>query len=162
LQQAKHYINAIDFTAIMGKLQSQFGWSYQHAMTISTMYRNFLYLQKKYGKTHKLPPSEEMDEFWHMHILDTKKYRGDCEHIFGYYLDHYPYFGIDGQSNMQDLEAAFATMQRLYTAEFGEPIYEIRCWPAKIVSFFRRHFRRYRPKRVGVAKSPQAVADAQS
>ena len=35
-----------------------------------------------------------MDGFWHMHILDTKAYREDCQKIFGRFIDHFSYFGI--------------------------------------------------------------------
>jgi len=148
LEQAKAYIDTIDFLPIINKLERQHGWCHYEAASISDMYRNFLYLQKKYGKTHALPPSEEIDEFWHMHILDTKKYRHDCEIIFGYYLDHYPYFGIDDKTSLTDLETAFATMQQLYQHEFGTPIYEIRTWLSKLTSVIKQPFSRYKPKRV--------------
>jgi len=148
LKEAKTYIDAIDFSQIINKLERQYGWDPHEAADICDMYRNFLYLQKKYGQTHALPPSEEIDEFWHMHILDTKKYRRDCELIFGYYLDHYPYFGIDEKTSLNDLEAAFGTMQELYVKEFGTPIYEIRSWISKLSSFVKQQLFRYKPKRV--------------
>src|SRR5215207_2821612 len=95
LEESVQYIEAIDFRPIIDKLSMQMGWSRDHALEICDMYRKFLFLKKKYGHEYSLPPSEDIDEFWHMHILDTKNYRKDCEAIFGYYLDHYPYLGID-------------------------------------------------------------------
>ena len=38
----------------------------------------------------------DVDEFWHQHILDTRKYRDDCENIFGHYMDHTP--GLDPEA----------------------------------------------------------------
>ena len=35
-----------------------------------------------------------MDAFWHQHILDTVAYQRDTVQIFGYFLHHFPYFGI--------------------------------------------------------------------
>ena len=126
LEEAKHYIYSIDFSNILNKMVNHQGWLRKDAEKVCEMYRNFLYLQKKYKGQNQLPPSEEMDEFWHQHILDTKQYRKDCQAIFGEYLDHYPYFGIDATSTFSDLESAFEKMQELYMEEFGERIYQVR------------------------------------
>lgn len=138
VKQATQYILAMDFSPIINKLINHMGWSKSHALEICTMYRRFLILHKKYGQEHTLPPSEDIDEFWHMHILDTKRYRADCHKIFGYYLDHYPYLGIDESSNFKDLERAFNKTQELYAHEFGgDPISEVRGTWAKIIAFCR-------------------------
>ena len=39
-------------------------------------------------------PCKLVDELWHAHILDTRAYRDDCYRIFGFFYDHYPYFGL--------------------------------------------------------------------
>lgn len=139
IEEARSYIYSIDFSNIIRKLINQYGWARKHAEKVCQMYRNFLFLQKKYGESHKIPPSEEMDEFWHMHILDTGKYRHDCERIFGKYLDHYPYFGIDDQSSFKDLEDAFEATQSLYAKEFdGDRIEEVRAPLTRLISFLRK------------------------
>jgi hypothetical protein len=153
LEQSIHYIKSIDFTAILDKLRNQMGWQESHALETCDMYRKFLILQRKYGHMYNLPPSEDMDEFWHMHILDTKAYRKDCDVIFGHYLDHYPYLGIDATSNLKDLENAFSKTQELYALEFGgQEIFEVRGFWAKMWTFFRVSFAT-RPKRVGLTNS---------
>jgi hypothetical protein len=78
-----------------------------------------------------LPPSKDVDEFWHNHILDTKKYREDCQAIFGFYLDHYPYFGMDQESTKEDLNVAFEKMQRLHEQEFGFRVQRV-CYPKPV------------------------------
>lgn len=139
IEKSISYIRDIDFTPIIKKLVNQYGWRLAHAEEICDMYRKFLILKLKYGRHHELPPSEDIDEFWHQHILDTKNYRRDCEAIFGLYLDHYPFFGIDGVTNDTDVERAFAVTLKLYAQEFGgEPIYEVRGMWAKIDSCWRR------------------------
>ena len=95
LEQAEAYINAIDFSAIIEKMVHQQGWRKKDVWHICRVYRRFLFLKKKYGHQYKLPPSEEIDVFWHHHILDAEKYQKDCQAIFGTYLEHYPYLGID-------------------------------------------------------------------
>jgi hypothetical protein len=92
-----------------------------------------------------------MDEFWHMHILDTKAYRKDCEAIFGHYLDHYPYLGIDENTNLDDLGNAFQKTQELFALEFGGiEIFEVRGSWAKIRSFLWVLFAK-KPKRIALA-----------
>ena len=127
VEEAKTYIDAIDFSMIIDKVTRVNGWKRKDVEKICDYYRNFLFLKKKYALDgNPLPPSTEIDEFWHNHILDTKKYIKDCEVIFGGYLHHYPYFGIDGKSTEVDAQKAFREMQQLYEKEFGEKIYRMR------------------------------------
>ena len=118
LSEAKAYIDHLDLSLIVKKLAMRSDWSLGDAEICSTLYKNYLYLIKKYDG--HLPPSKEIDEFWHQHILDTQKYHEDCEHIFGRYLHHYPYYGIDEKTNQDDLNKAFDRTQECYFAEFGE------------------------------------------
>lgn len=126
IDEAKKYIYAIDFTPIIHKMVHHLNGRRSEVEKACELYRNFLFLQKKYGDKHMLPPSEEIDEFWHNHILDTAKYRQDCEIIFGRYLDHYPYFGIDEKTDLNDLDNAFKMTQELHLKEFGYIIEGIR------------------------------------
>jgi len=126
LEQAKEYIYSVDFSNIINKMVKHQGWLRKDAEKVSGMYRNFLYLNKKYGDQYKLPPSEEIDDFWHNHILDTKKYQQDCLSIFGAYLNHYPYFGIDDSSDSCSLKSAFEITNTLYKQEYGDYISNVR------------------------------------
>ena len=87
---------------------------------LETRYKRFLILHLKYRPT-KIVPTKEVDIFWHTHILDTQKYAADCEHVFGYFLHHFPYFGMRGEEDAQDLQDSFTETGRLYETEFGEP-----------------------------------------
>jgi len=140
LNTAKAYIYAIDFSNIINKMVKHQGWFRKDAEAVCQMYRNFLFLQKKYGGDHNIPPSEDIDEFWHNHILDTKLYRKDCSAIFGQYFDHYPYFGIDGTTDMGDLNNAFDTVQQLYEQEFGERMYQVRGRFSKLAGFIKMSY----------------------
>lgn len=84
-------------------------------------YRRFLTLHLLYPET-TLVPSALIDLVWHYHILDTRKYTADCERIFGYFLHHDPYFGIEGEdSRRENLKAWEATLV-LWEKVFGEPL----------------------------------------
>lgn len=125
LDEAVKYIERIDFSAIQEKLCSDDPllcrrWSPLEAEIGIQYYRNFLYINKKYQRKYNvLPPLLEVDEIWHHHILDTRAYITDCEHIFGYYFHHYPYFGTRGENDKKNLRIAFKLVQDLYKEEFG-------------------------------------------
>lgn len=81
-------------------------------------YRRFLSLKAFYPAV-SLVPSKEVDALWHAHILDTRAYREDCHQVFGRFIDHYPYFGIYGEDDYQQLKDAFAQTVALYEKHFG-------------------------------------------
>ncbi|MES2503818.1 MAG: hypothetical protein V4534_02960 [Myxococcota bacterium] len=126
-------IKSLDFSIIIDKMVAHQGWMRADAEQTAALYRNFLFLQARYPNK-RLPPSEDVDEFWHNHILDTEHYIASCDLIFGKYLHHYPYFGIDGKTNFNDLSDAFTETQQLHLEEFGTPIYQVRSWFDRLVS----------------------------
>ena len=81
-------------------------------------YRRFLALKMLYPET-ALVPSKQIDDIWHAHILDTKAYREDCQALFGRFMDHYPYFGVNGEDDYKMLQEAFSETIDLYEARFG-------------------------------------------
>jgi hypothetical protein len=119
LETVKNYIYNIDFSQIISKMVTRDGWIQEDAQETCKQYRNYIFLNKKYSDI-LLPPSLDIDLFWHEHILDTQKYIYDCNIIFGRYLHHYPYFGIDGKSTESDVEQQFKIMQDLYFNEFSK------------------------------------------
>ncbi|WOD11669.1 hypothetical protein RPW65_01970 [Pseudomonas sp. NyZ704] len=86
--------------------------------TAELEYRRFLTLKYLYPSV-ALVPSKQVDAIWHAHILDTRAYREDCQQVFGHFIDHYPYFGIYGQDDYQELKSTFAQTVALYEKHFG-------------------------------------------
>lgn len=82
------------------------------------VYRQFLTLRQRYPE-RTLVPSALIDLVWHYHILDTRKYIDDCDRLFGGYLHHDPYFGIDDNSLAENQEA-WADTCKLWELEFSE------------------------------------------
>lgn len=83
-------------------------------------YRKFLALHMAYPEAD-IVPCKIVDEMWHQHILDTIAYRGDCDRLFGRFLDHFPYFGMRSEEDAQDLLDAYANTLDLYRSAFGDP-----------------------------------------
>jgi len=143
LEDARTYIYNMDFSKLIHKMVCHLGWLKRDATRLAELYRNFLFLNKKYGdQAHQLPPAEEIDEFWHLHILDTKQYHQDCQAIFGRYFHHYPYFGIDKTSNFSNLGSAFEKMLELHRKEFDYDVYKVKTIFSSFASIMKRAFNR--------------------
>lgn len=129
-------IQALDLDAIKFKLmdaEEGKGWSRETVDRVEVEYKRFLVLLVKYPDA-VVAPSKEVDAFWHGHILDTMKYAEDCERVFGYFVHHFPYFGMRGESDAAALAAAALTTQQLAQKEFGsEPRTAAFCYAAKPV-----------------------------
>ena len=96
------------------------GWDLEYAKIVEIEYKKFLTLCLEYPK-NAIVPSLEVDKFWHYHILDTMKYAEDCENIFGYFLHHFPYFGMRGEEYLNNLNKAWRETCEIYINRFGEP-----------------------------------------
>lgn len=115
-------IRALDLDPIKVKLMEADegqGWSREYADRMEVAYKRFLTLLVTHPET-TVAPSKEIDKFWHAHILDTMKYADDCQQVFGYFLHHFPYFGLRGADDAAQLAQAGQEMERLYMQEFGE------------------------------------------
>jgi hypothetical protein len=129
LEQTVAAIHAMDLEPIKFKAtrkEDGYGWSREHADRVALAYKRYLILHAKYPEM-TLAPDQETDRFWHLHILDTRKYAVDCEASFGRFLHHFPYLGLRGEEDAKALDAAFAAMQALLAKEFGEP--QAKQWP---------------------------------
>lgn len=127
LAAVRRYIEGIDFTrqkAKMADREQGLGWSMDKLDAVEQMYKNYLYLLCKY-EDESLPPSADVDDFWHNHILDTHAYHRDTARIFGCYLHHYPYAGLGGGEDYAHHLSAFENTLRRYAAEFGDDLYDI-------------------------------------
>jgi hypothetical protein len=96
------------------------GWSLEKACSVEKRYRQFLMLHVHYNDDcARFVPDSDVDEFWHYHILDTRKYYEDCVSIFGAVLHHYPYLGKRNQEDIARLASNFAETKALLASHFG-------------------------------------------
>ncbi|MEO1401984.1 MAG: hypothetical protein AAFV72_12150 [Cyanobacteria bacterium J06635_1] len=114
-------LSDIDFGPIAFKLmhpEGGDGWTLERVTRAVELYRRFLFLNYLYDD-RPIVPSREIDQVWHTHILDTAKYREDCDTLFGRFMDHWPYFGMRDADERQQLNDAFAETQALFEKHFG-------------------------------------------
>lgn len=111
-------VNTLNFVPHCYKLEKEYGWSNEKINHSVKLYKEWLTLQVHYSNL-SFAPSELVDEFWHVHILDTRKYMADCEIINGAFIHHYPYFGLTEQENEDVLESGFQLTKALYKHHFN-------------------------------------------
>ena len=122
LEQTIAAIEALDLRPIKFKAtrkEDGYGWTPEYADKVEIAYKRYLILVAKYPLM-TMAPSQDIDRFWHSHILDTQKYAADCEATFGHFLHHFPYLGLRGGDDAKVQEKASETMRELYGREFGE------------------------------------------
>lgn len=125
IEEAKNYIYQIDFSEIVKNMVDRSGWIEIDAKKTATLYRNYLFLNKKYKDKYVIIPSKDIDDFWHHHILDTKRYKLDCKNIFPEFFHHDPNFEIK-EKNTESISDHFKITQQLHMQEFGYLIYPTR------------------------------------
>ena len=115
-------VEELDFTRLKYKLMTsdeEKPWTLDECERREREYKRFLTLIKL-NPERQIIPTQEIDKFWHQHILDTKAYREDCQKVFGFFVDHFPYFGVFGAEDSKNLQKAFEDTQELYLHTFRE------------------------------------------
>lgn len=118
IQQA---IDKLDLDCIKIKLMDSKegkGWTREQADRVERQYKRFLFMAATMDQP--FVPTDDIDEFWHTHILDTQKYTEDCQNVFGYFLHHFPYFGMRGEEDAANLRSLFEASCHAYEIEYGE------------------------------------------
>ena len=93
-------------------------WDMERVERALHEYRQFLGLMLWYPEA-VLVPSEDIDEVWHTHVLNTARYQADCEAIFGRFQHHFPSFGESDEVQAEQLKGRDETLQ-LFAEAFGE------------------------------------------
>lgn len=114
-EQAERAIEELDLEPMVAKCRENHLWSDEEAEEAVMWYRNHLRLCYLYPDRAISAISREADQLWHSHILDTIRYREDCQRIFGSFLEHRPIYG----EPTEDEHAAFEDTLRLYEEVFG-------------------------------------------
>jgi hypothetical protein len=123
ITEAMQRLAALDLTMVRMKLSDPVegkGWTSDELDLAEREYRRFLALNLAHPE-ESIVPCEVVDVVWHGHILDTAAYAEDCARVFGFFLHHFPYFGLRGPDDAAQLVDAYDRTIELYTDAFGEP-----------------------------------------
>jgi Glycine-rich domain-containing protein-like len=86
----REMIEALNLSAIADVAAKRHGWSPDRVQNAENEYRKFLYLLVLRPKETLVPWHDDLDLFWHEHILHTEQYAVDCRHLFGRFIHHDP------------------------------------------------------------------------
>jgi len=113
-------IYGLNLKQIMVSIRKKERWSAKRAKDAEHWYKNFLWMCYLNRKRPVAALGRDADIVWHNHILDTVRYRDDCDKIFRGYLDHRPFFGkltkADEEAVEETIEEAielFGSLPRL-------------------------------------------------
>ena len=119
LDSAKwHQVLDLDLADVNRRLRRRKGWWWSRRHDVDRLeseYRQFLFLVASNPGKAVVPWTEAMDDFWHEHILDTRRYEADCQAIFGRMMHHDPHL----TKGSQPQRAAFGDTKAMYRAAFG-------------------------------------------
>jgi hypothetical protein len=125
----------LNLESVREAMKEKHGWTGERALAAETEYVRFLtLLQKKPG--FMLVPwldgegRDDLDQFWHQHILDTAKYAADCKRCFGGMIHHNPHVL---RGSFAEKEAVEKT-RRLYVRTFDEGTFGAEADPALMSS----------------------------
>ncbi len=123
-EQALAVTAAWDFSLAIEKILDvkREEWTHVRAKKAVQNYKRYMAVTKALGGV-QMVPNGDIDEIWHLHILDTRAYMDDCNALFGEYLHHYPYFGMLGEENRQQWLQVQSMSTSLWEQLFDEPLY---------------------------------------
>lgn len=89
-----------DLRIITGQMIKNYRWTIHHSREVAQEYVKFLELR---AENPKLSPCDEIDKFWHQHILNTKHYNDFCIKYYKQFIHHDPEDANDQGSRMSRL-----------------------------------------------------------
>jgi len=135
-QEAITAIQALDLESVKLRLTDPElgeGWTREYADSIEAAYKTFLTMLVKYPEDSKdILLSEDVDEFWHTHILQTMKYADDCQNTFGNFLHHNPHLGERTSADLEKRGILTEKTRYLYQREFGSAEAAAAAWTGGI------------------------------
>lgn len=110
-------INGIELEDIVARASTRAKWTTPAQRRLAEKwYRGYLWLSYVHGKRPVFGIVAEADELWHAHIVYTKRYRRDCQRVFGEFLDHNPVHNLPARV----YNANMAQAARWYGLEFKQ------------------------------------------
>jgi len=109
----------IDLDSVRNAMMEKHGWTRERSNAARAEYIRFLTLLQMKPGFMLIPWLDEegrddLDQFWHQHILDTAKYEADCKALFGGIVHHNPHVSR-GSADESD---AIQKTRRLYARTF--------------------------------------------
>ena len=93
---------------------------------IENEYRHFIYLLANSDLCLALKASDEVDEYWHVHILNTPEYVKFCDEVAGEYIHHARSIISNPLEQAANTLEKFQNLNLLSLQEFGKQVFKFR------------------------------------
>jgi hypothetical protein len=93
-------------------------WTEERRRRSLARYEKFLLLAARHPDV-PVAPCRDIDEFWHLHMLQPQAYHDDCMRLFGFILDHDGGFG-KSEEEVPVLAAVHERTARLWREAYNE------------------------------------------
>lgn len=161
VQEVVAAIQALDLESVKSRLTDADigeGWTREHADGIEIAYKHYLTMLVKYPEdADDILLSEDVDEFWHTHILQTRKYLEDCQHVFGNFLHHEPHVGEVTTADIEKRTVQAEKTRRLYEQEFGGTRESQMAWSGQVVQIRNAAYSTAAIRTAGAAYSTASI-----
>lgn len=108
-----------DFTRERLMLINRLGYNSEVAVAMEQEYRKYLFLRIMHPD-QRLPMSKDVDDFWHMAVMNTRNYHRFCAEVAaGHFIHHGP--TISEEENMALMPDYLNGTIVRYTQYFGQP-----------------------------------------
>src|SRR3989338_3812529 len=88
-------VRDLDLRRVEQRMLKQYPtWTEERVRIAIEEYRRFLFLAMIHPDVPLIPPTPDLDEVWHAHILHTIQYADDCAELFGEFFHHEPGEGV--------------------------------------------------------------------
>lgn len=110
----------LDLSSVRNAVMEKRGWTRERADAAEAEYVRFLTLLRTKPGFMVVPWSnadgeDDLDQFWHQHILDTAGYAAACQAVFGRMIHHNPHVVVGSK---EEMDAVLKT-RRLYARRYG-------------------------------------------
>lgn len=102
---------------IIAQVIVTYNWPKDYVEKVLFEYFRFLQLKHKY---QNVSPSDDIDKFWHQHILNPKSYYAYCMKTFGEIIDHNPSDAFDQNKRKERIKNSLDR----YILEYGPIKYD--------------------------------------
>lgn len=112
-REIRDAVRALDLSSVSERFKRKKKWNVDIS-PLEEEYRRFLYLVTLHPYSQIVPWTQDLDDYWHEHILDTRKYNEDCLKIRGKVIHHSPHLPKGTNAHT----AAAQNTNRLYREEY--------------------------------------------
>lgn len=102
-------------------ISKYYGWSEDKTKQVQYEYERFLILR---NENLNLSPSNDIDRFWHAHILNTKSYYLYCVYKFGKLVHHNPAESLDQYARDIRFKQTLVEYDKKFTKQFFPSVWE--------------------------------------